>query len=95
MEIKPPVRRFIRHQFSLGSQATLSDDTSLLQSGLIDSAGTLELIIFLESEFDISVNEQEVVPENLDTIDRIASFVERKRSASKQEGAEHPEPTHP
>jgi len=56
---------------------------SLLDSGVIDSTGILELIEFLETEFGVHVEDDETVPENLDGIDRIAAYVERKQAASE------------
>jgi len=51
---------------------------SLIESGVIDSTGVLELIEFLEEEFGIAVDDSETVPENLDTIERVVAFVSRK-----------------
>lgn len=56
---------------------------SLLESGVIDSTGILELIEFLEAEFSVHVEDDETVRENLDGIDRIAAYVARKRAASE------------
>jgi acyl carrier protein len=56
----------------------LSDDESLLDRGIIDSTGVLEIVGFLETEFKISVLDQEMLPENLDSIGNIATYVERK-----------------
>ncbi len=79
MKIKNQLRQFLRNTFELTDPSALSDATSLLDSGLIDSMGVLELVMFLESEFGISLNDDEVVAENLDTIERIADFVVRKQ----------------
>lgn len=83
MKIKNQLRQFLRTTFELREPTALSDATSLLDSGLIDSMGVLELVMFLESEFGISLNDDEVVAENLDTIERIAAFVARKRPAEQ------------
>lgn len=56
----------------------LADDTSLLDRGIIDSTGVLEIIVFIEGEFGIKVLDHEVLPENLDSISNIAGYVERK-----------------
>ncbi|MGZ3461827.1 MAG: acyl carrier protein [Archangium sp.] len=86
MEIKNSLSQFLRTTFSLDDGAQLSDDTSLLKSGLLDSTDLLELVLYLESEFQITVGEEEAVPENLDTIGRIVAFVTSKQSAPSQEG---------
>jgi acyl carrier protein len=64
------------------SLLVLKEDTSLLDSGLIDSTGVLELISFLEEELGITIDDTEVVPENLDSLSRIAAFVERKQTSA-------------
>jgi acyl carrier protein len=55
-----------------------SNDQSFLERGLIDSTGVLELIGFLESTYGISINDDELVPANLDSVDRVAAFVDTK-----------------
>jgi len=56
----------------------LDDSTSFLDTGLIDSTGVLELVDFLEEQFDISVEDSELVPENLDSIDNLSRYLEVK-----------------
>ena len=72
------VRQFIISNFYVANPADLKDDTSLLDSGMVDSTGVLEVIAFLESEFGISVADNEIVPDNLDALERIVAFIERK-----------------
>ena len=60
---------------------TLSNAQSFLETGVIDSTGVLELIAFLEQNYGITVEDHEVLPVNLDSIDQLATFVERKRAA--------------
>jgi acyl carrier protein len=76
------VRRFIVENFYVGDSSTLADDTSLITGGFVDSTGLLEVIAFLETEYGIRVLDQETIPENLETIGRIAAFVDRKRKAA-------------
>lgn len=78
-DIKAEVRDFLTKTFYLSNPADLSDDASLLDLGVIDSTGVLEVIEFLETQFQIRVEDAEMVPENLDSIARIAQFVARKR----------------
>jgi acyl carrier protein len=81
-EIQKRIREFIVETFLFGEDAEdLKDDDSFLETGLIDSTGILELIQFLEESFDIEIEDEEMIPENLDAIDRSTRFVERKRSA--------------
>jgi acyl carrier protein len=72
------IRQFIADRFLFGDDKTLGDDDSLLEAGIIDSTGILELINHLEGRYGIKVNDDELVPENLDTIAGIAAFLARK-----------------
>jgi len=56
----------------------LRDDTSFLDSGIVDSTGMLELIMFLESRFGIKIEPEEMLPENLDSINRVVQFLGKK-----------------
>jgi acyl carrier protein len=78
-DVQERVGTFILDNLLLGDEARMpSAADSLIGSGVIDSTGILELIEYLEQEFDIQVEDTETVPENLDGIDRIAVFVNRK-----------------
>ena len=80
MDVKEDVRQFLLSNFYVADPDTLVDDASLLDQGIIDSTGMLELIFFIEQKFEIKVENKEMVPENLDTVDGIAAFVDRKKS---------------
>jgi acyl carrier protein len=82
MDVKTAVREFIVSNFYLPDPANFADEASLLDSGLVDSTGVLEIISFLERTFDTAISDEELVPENLDSIARITAFVERKRQMS-------------
>ena len=60
----------------------LQDADSLMLRGIIDSTGAMEMILFLEETFEITVAEEEMVPENLDSVDKIVDFMGRKRDAA-------------
>jgi acyl carrier protein len=89
MSVQPPtspdgaiarrVRQFIVENFFVSDPSTLPDDASLITGGFVDSTGLLEVIAFLETEYGIRVLDEETIPENLETIGRIAAFVARKR----------------
>ena len=72
------IREFIVENFLFGSANGLNDDTSFLDDGIIDSTGVLELVTFLEESFKIQVDDEELIPENLDSIDYIVGYLERK-----------------
>ena len=74
------IRSFLADIFFLGDDpAKLSADASLIESGIIDSTGVFELVGFLEEQYAIRIEEDELVPENLDSVDNIVAFVARKR----------------
>lgn len=78
------LRQFIADSFLLGdpdASASLRDDDSLIEAGFVDSTGVLEIVAFLETQFGISVADDEVVPDNLDSVARLAAYVQRKVEA--------------
>ncbi|HLV65346.1 MAG TPA: acyl carrier protein [Polyangiaceae bacterium] len=85
-DIAREVREFIAKNFYAANVEAISDDSSLLDQGIIDSTGVLELVAFLESTYAIHVEDEEIVPENLDSISAITVYVRRKRLAPAVEG---------
>ena len=83
-EISQAVRRFISENFMFKDDGSgIAADASLLEAGIIDSTGVLELICFLESTYDIQVADEEMLPENLDSIRAITSYVSRKAKSGQ------------
>lgn len=81
MEVEQQVRQFIEDNFLFrGDSDSLARDESLLEAGLIDSTGVLELVGFIETEFAIPVADAEIVPENLDSIATITAYVTGKQA---------------
>ena len=76
--MKEKVRKFIETNFYVPEGEALTDDASLIDRGVIDSTGVLELIGFLQDEYKIEVADDEMVPENLDSISRIEAYLTRK-----------------
>ena len=75
-QIETTIRQFIADNFLFrDDRAALDDDESLLDAGLIDSTGVLELVSFLETQFAIQMADEDIVPANLDSIRAIVSFV--------------------
>jgi acyl carrier protein len=74
------IRKFILDKFPLARKQQIKDSDPLLESGVLDSLGVLDLVSFVEQEFSVHVADEELVPENFQTIDRIAAFVESKSS---------------
>ena len=80
------VRRFIGENFLFRDDGdAIAHDQSLLDAGIIDSTGVLELVCFLETTFGIEVQDDEMLPENLDSIRSISSYVGRKLESRKVE----------
>ena len=80
MSAAEQVRQYILENFLFSTDTSLLGlDESFLERGLIDSTGMLEVILFLEESFGVKVGDNEMVPENLDSVNRIAAFLERKR----------------
>ena len=77
-ELKNKIRTFIIENFLFGNDDGLSDDSSFLEEGIIDSTGVLELVSFLEEEFGITVDDEDLIPENLDSINNVTAYLERK-----------------
>lgn len=73
------IRSFIVNNFYVADPDALADDASLLESGIVDSTGVLELVSFLEQQFAVRVADEELLPDNLDSIAKAARFVERKQ----------------
>lgn len=76
--MREQIRSYIVENFLFGDDSDLDDSLSFLDSGMIDSTGILEVISFLEDTFPIKVNDDELVPENLDSIQNILGFLGRK-----------------
>ena len=77
-DLKTKIKEFIVENFLFGNEDGLNNETSFLEEGIIDSTGVLELVTYLEEEFNISVEDEELIPENLDSIDNIAKYLESK-----------------
>ncbi|NPV03123.1 MAG: acyl carrier protein [Syntrophaceae bacterium] len=78
MPLRDQIRAFILENFILEKPDDLKDDESMLEKGIMDSTGVLELVAFLESTYEIKVEDEELIPENLDSIKSIVSYLERK-----------------
>jgi acyl carrier protein len=72
------IRNFVIQNFMFGQGAQLADEDSFLEAGLIDSTGVLELVGYLETQYGITVADEDLVPANLDSVDRVVRFVEGK-----------------
>ncbi len=81
--IKDSVRSFVIENFLFGDAAQApADGESLIENGIMDSTGVLELVSFLEEKFSITMADSDIVPANLDTLDRIAAFVAARAASA-------------
>ena len=81
MSIKQTIRCYILENFLFtDDEAALQDDDSFLAGGIIDSTGVLEIMLFIEEAFDIKVEDDEMLPEHLDSINNLVAFIQRKQT---------------
>jgi acyl carrier protein len=80
METTAQIRAYVMKNFYVADPAALADDASLLDQGIVDSTGVLEVVAFLEKTFGFCVADEEMLPENLDSIARLSAFAERRRA---------------
>lgn len=76
--LKTAIRRFVVDTFLFGSDDGVADNASFLANGIIDSTGVMELVAHLEKTYGIKIQDAELVPENLDSVDAIAAFLSVK-----------------
>ena len=82
--IETEVRRYVVEHLLFGrNDVELRGDTSFLESGLVDSTGVLELVQFLEETFQVKVEDEDLIPANLDSVNALTRFVESKNTASQ------------
>lgn len=79
------VKSYILENYLFGyEEKDLSDELSLIHSGVIDSTGVLDFIVFLENAFEIEIMDTEILPENLDSVSAASRFVDRKRNGLQE-----------
>ena len=83
--VKRDLRKFIQDNFFFGDHSDFADGDSFLEQGIIDSTGMLELVIFVQQQHGIKIEDEELIPDNLDSIDRLADFIRRKLAMSAPE----------
>jgi acyl carrier protein len=83
MDLRKQIRGHIMENYLFTTDdSELGDSDSLMLRGIIDSTGALEVILFLEETYGIAVGEEEMIPENLDSVDQLVAYVSRKRAAT-------------
>jgi acyl carrier protein len=95
MQIEDQIRQFILKDLYFAEDSTLIDDASFLETGVVDSTGVMELVEFVEAEFGVKVEPQEIVVENFDSIHKVARFVRRKLPPPRINGSPEAKPSEP
>ena len=79
------IRDFIMNNFPLAKERALSDDDSLLDGAIVDSLGVLDIVTFLENEFEIEMSDEDLVADAFETISGIAALVQQKKHAESNQ----------
>lgn len=79
MTVKDQIKQYLAENFMFSDDGyQLSDSASFLEEGVVDSTGVLELVMFVEETFDVTVEDEEIVPENFDSVAQLAEYIHRK-----------------
>ena len=78
MEVKDEIKQFFEDNFMAEFESDFSDDDSFLDNGIIDSTGVLELVLFIEETYEIKVQDEEIIPENLDSFNNLNQYISSK-----------------
>ncbi len=80
--VEQRIHKFLLEKFPLARKAKVERETALLEKGILDSLGILDIVSFLESEFSITINDEELVPENFQSLETLSAFIGNKRGKS-------------
>jgi len=80
-DIRKQLREFIKNNFLLGNDSNLTDDDSFMGKGIVDSTGILEVVSFVEENFNCKVADEDLLPENLDSINNLIKYVTTRVTA--------------
>ncbi len=79
MDIKEKIRQYLAENFMFSDDGfKLDNDASFLEEEVVDSTGVMELVLFVEDNFDIAVADEEIVPDNFDSVNQLAAYIQRK-----------------
>ena len=87
MQIENQIKQFILKNLYFAEDSTLDDNDSFLETGVVDSTGVMELVAFVQTEFSVTVEPEEIVVENFDSIRKVAHFIRKKLSAPEPNGS--------
>ena len=86
MSLQEDIRSFIVDNFLFGDAGGLNNDSSFLREGIVDSTGILQLVAFIQEQYLVAVEDEELIPENLDSVSKVAAFVEGKKRLALEGG---------
>lgn len=78
-DIKSKLREFIKNNFLLGNDISLKDEDSFMGKGIVDSTGILEVVSFVEENFGFKIPDEDLMPENLDSINNLVTYITKKQ----------------
>lgn len=88
MSLQQEIRSFIVENFLFGEEKGITDDSSFIKEGIVDSTGIMQLVSFIQDQYRIPIEDEELVPENLDSISKVSAFIEeKKRAVAKAESS--------
>jgi acyl carrier protein len=80
MSVKQQIKTYVAENFMFSSNGfDLDEDESFLEAGVVDSLGVLELVTFVEETFAVKVADEEIVPDNFDSVEKLSAYIERKK----------------
>jgi len=79
--IEQRIRTFLQDKFPLARKSGIERDTALLETGILDSLGILDVVSFVEFEFSLTVTDEELVPENFHNLGALSAFVRKKQGS--------------
>jgi acyl carrier protein len=79
MSLHGDIRSFIVENFLFGEENGLNDDSSFIKEGIVDSTGIMQLVSFIQEQYLIAIEDEELTPENLDSIRKVSAFIEEKK----------------
>lgn len=82
MGTQEEIRSFVIDNFLFGDDRGLDNDSSFLDGGILDSTGIMHLVAFIEETFSVRVADEELVPENLDSINKVSAYLQRKAASA-------------
>jgi acyl carrier protein len=90
MEVEAQIRRYVAQNLLFSDNGfEYEDDDSFLQEGIVDSVGVLELVLFVEETFNLTVDDQDITPDNFDSVSKLANYI-RKKSGNQGSGIRSP-----